>query len=304
MEANTRNRDGLPETASNGYARRVCTTLHIASFNAENFSLLTDRGYSRAELEALDERDYLGMNPSIYNPNKARDKIAEIARVILENDFDVVGLCEIGGRETLETFTRAYLDSRYEFHIHEENSRRGIFVGALLKAGKFPSARSQNASEDFSRNLLKVNLGPEGGDLTVFVVHLKSQHGDDCGIDRRIDEVSRLAALIPRRKCVVMGDFNGILIRGFHQFEYEPFLDLPLTDVLAAVGVPPESRRTHYYFGNGSSFNQLDYIFCTHDIEVIDAGVLEELVPRTREERRRLPSDHLFIRAIIEPDVV
>ncbi len=280
------------------------TTLHIASFNAENFSLLTDRDYTRAELDALDERDYLAMNPSIYNPNKEREKIAEIARVILENDFDLVGLCEIGGRETLEAFTRMYLGSRYEFHIQEENSRRGIFVGALLKAGRFPSARSTNASAEFSRNLLKLELGPEGGDLTVFVVHLKSQYGDDRGIDRRIDEVDRLSALIPRRKCVVMGDFNGILIRGSHQFEYERFLELPLTDVLAAMAVPPEARRTHYYFGNGTNFNQLDYIFCTHDIEVLDAGVLEEQVPRTREERRRLPSDHLFIRAIIEPDVV
>lgn len=276
--------------------------IHLASFNAENFSLLLNRPYSREELEALDERDYLAMNPSIYNPNKNRAKIAEIARLIVENDFDLIGLCEIGGRETIENFNEMYLDGLYSCHIHEENSRRGIFVGALVKRERFPEARSANVPGDFSRNLLKLSLGESGNGLTVFVVHLKSQHGDDRGIDKRIDEVARLASLIPRRKCVVMGDFNGILIRGQHQFEYEPFLALPLTDVLAAVGVPPSARRTHYYFGKEKSFNQLDYIFCTHDIEILDAGVLEEAVPQSREERMRLPSDHLFLRALIEPE--
>ena len=49
------------------------------------------------------------------------------------------------------------------------------------------------------------------------------------------------------------------------------------------------------------NFVQLDYIFCTHDIEVLDAGVIEESVPLNRAERDRLPSDHLFIRATIDP---
>lgn len=274
--------------------------IHIASFNAENFYLLLDGEYSREEIEALDESAYRAMNSSIYNPNKDRRKIAEIARIIRENDFDVLGMCEVGGAQTLEAFNRAYLDGAYDCYIYEENSTRGIFVGALVKKGRFPGARAQNVRADFSRNLLKLELGPEAGGLEVFVVHLKSQHGEDCGIDRRIDEVARLASLVRPRACVVMGDFNGILIRGMHQFEFDRFLELPIYDVLAAVGIPPAQRRTHYYFGNGAHYSQLDYIFCTHDISVLDAGVLEEGIPRNREERNRLPSDHAFIRALIE----
>jgi endonuclease/exonuclease/phosphatase family metal-dependent hydrolase len=278
----------------------MCATLKIASFNAENFYLLFDRDLSRNELDALDGTEYRAMNPSIWNPNKDRDKIASIAETILENDFDVVGMCEVGGLETLDNFNRLFLGGRYDCYLYEENSTRGIYVGILLKKNRFPNAIARNVSGEFSRNLLRVDLGTEGGDLELFVVHLKSQRGEDNGIDFRIDEVKRLASLVRKERCVVMGDFNGILIRGMHQFEFEPFLALPLCDVLAAVGIPPLERRTHYYFGGGKKFSQLDYIFCTHDIHVVDAGVIEDAIPQTREQRDRLPSDHAFIRAILE----
>jgi len=278
----------------------VTQELHIASFNAENFYLLLDADYRRDELDALGEHEYRSMNSSIYNPNKDRSKIAEIAKIILEQDFDLVGLCEVGGMQTLEAFNRIYLDDRYDCYLHEENSTRGIFVGALLKKDRFPGVEVRNVQGPFSRNLLTLDLGASGGGLEVFVLHLKSQYGEDHGIDRRIDEVELLCSLVRTKRCVVMGDFNGILIRGMHQFEYERFLELPFCDVLAAVGIPPEKRRTHYYFGQGAHFSQLDYIFCTHDIEILDAGVIEDSIPRNRDERKHLPSDHIFIRAKIQ----
>ncbi len=275
--------------------------LHVASFNAENFYLLLDAAYDRAALDALEESEYLAMNASIYNPNKSRAKIAEIARIILENDFDLVGLCEVGGMETLAAFNRIYLDDRYECYLHEENSTRGIFVGALLRKGMFPRARAKNVRGQFSRNLLRLDLGHAAGGLEVFVVHLKSQRDSDWGIERRLREVARLSAAVRRRRCVVMGDFNGILVPGESQFEYAEFLALPFRDVLEATGVPKESRRTHYYFGSEPRFAQLDYIFCSDDVEVLDASVIEEEIPTNREVRDRLPSDHLFIRARISP---
>jgi endonuclease/exonuclease/phosphatase family metal-dependent hydrolase len=276
-------------------------SLHVASFNAENFYLLLDADYSREELEALSGRDYLAMNASIFNPNKEREKIAQIARIILERDFDLVGLCEVGGMESLEAFNRLYLEDRYDCYLHEENSRRGIFVGALAKKGRFPGCRAFNLPGAFSRNLLRLDLGPEGGGLAVLVVHLKSQHGADRGLEQRIREVERLREQAPTRNSVVMGDFNGILIRGEHQFEYGPFLELPYRDVLEAVGIPPDERRTHYHFGPKPNFTQLDYIFCTEDIEVLDAGIIEGEIPVNRAQRALLPSDHLFIRAEIRP---
>ena len=276
------------------------STLSIASFNAENFYLLIDPLLGRGELDALEQSDYLAMNASIFNPNKDREKIAAIAGTILDQDFDLVCLVEVGGMETLAAFNRLYLGGRYDCRIHEENSSRGIFVGALVKKGRFPGARARNIPGSFSRNLLRLDLGREGGGLEVFAVHLKSQHGQDRGLEQRIREVELLAAIVRKKNCVILGDFNGILIRGEQQFEYQPLLDLPFRDVLEAVGIPPDRRRTHYYFGPEPNFAQLDYIFCSHDIEVLDAGVIEGLIPLNREQRRRLPSDHLFIRATIK----
>ncbi|MEI6385977.1 MAG: endonuclease/exonuclease/phosphatase family protein [Spirochaetota bacterium] len=286
--------------------------LDIASFNAENFYLLIDEAFwdsvdegswddARDALDALGEPEYRAMNTSIYNPNKDRDKIEAIADIILDNDFDLVCMCEVGGMETLANFNRLYLGDRYDCHLHEENSRRGIFVGALARRGRFPGLRARSMPGAFSRNLLRLDLGSGGGDLEVFAVHLKSQYGEDRGLARRIEEVGILSSLVRRENCVVLGDFNGILIRGEAQFEYDAFLGLPFTDVLETVGVPPEARRTHYHFGPRANFAQLDYIFCSADIEVLEAGVIEGEIPINREQRNRLPSDHLFITATIVP---
>ena len=273
--------------------------LKIATFNAENFYMLLDRDYSTDELRALPRDEYLAMNKSIFNPNKDLSKIEAIAATILEGDFDFVGLCEVGGRETLANFNRHFLGDAYECHLQEENSTRGIFVGALVRKGRFATVSATNVSGSFSRNLLRLELASGGVTLRVFVVHLKSQYGQDRGIERRMREVNQLCAMVDRRNCVVMGDFNGILVRGEHQFEFEPFLDLPFRDVLEAMDVPPASRFTHFHFGSRPSFNQLDYIFCSRDIAILDGGTVADLVPVNWEQRRRLPSDHIFLTATI-----
>ncbi|HOZ73032.1 MAG TPA: endonuclease/exonuclease/phosphatase family protein [Spirochaetales bacterium] len=277
-------------------------TYTIASFNAENFSMLLDADYGAAEFHALSDERYAAMNPSIFNPNKDRAKASAIASTILERDFDVVGLCEIGGMETLENFNRYYLGGRYECFLHEANSRRGIFVGALVKRGRFDRIEAKPVDGPFSRNVLELRLASGDDRFRLIVVHLKSQSGQDRGIPQRVAEVRRLVEVAAPPACVVMGDFNGILIRGEAEFEYEPFLELPFRDVLEATGVPPGARFTHFYFrGAEPSFSQLDYIFCSDDVEVADGGVLAELVPLNYEQRRRLPSDHAFIWAAIRP---
>lgn len=274
--------------------------LRIATFNAENFSLLLRGITTRQELEALTEAEYQAMNPSIYNPNKDRDKIAEIARMIRRGRYDVVGLCEVGGMETLDAFNRLYLGGRYEAVLHEENSRRGIFVGALVRRDRFPEFRAQLVAGSFARNLLKLNLGPAGGGIEIFVVHLKSQHGADRGLEHRIREIKMLSSIVGTTKTIVMGDFNGIAIRGEAQFEYLPFLDLPFVDALEAMGLPADSRRTHYYFDPAPRFTQLDYLFCTVDLKVRHARAIEGLIPLNAHQRSLLPSDHLMLEATLE----
>lgn len=285
------------------------STIKVATFNAENFYMLLDRDYSPEEFGLLSDDAFQEMNKSIYNRNKDLHKIEAIAKTILEQDFDFVGLCEVGGLETLVNFNRYFLESRYECYLHQENSNRGIFVGALVRIGRFKHVRAKNMSGAFSRNLLKVTLGlgqePESDqraittELVIFVVHLKSQYGEDLGIEQRIREVRQLARLLSRRKCIVMGDFNGILIQGEHQFEFAPLMELPFRDVQEALNIPIPQRFTHFYFGTRPNFSQLDYILCSDDIEVLDGGVLADIIPVNYEQRSRLPSDHLFLSATL-----
>jgi len=275
--------------------------LKIATFNAENFYMLLDHAYTPAELSALDHADYLAMNKSIYNPNKDLAKIAAIGQTILDEGFDFVGLCEVGGLETLRNFNHYFLDDRYDCYLHQQNSSRGIFVGALLKKGRFYDVKARNMKGDFSRNLLGINLTFAGIKLDFFVVHLKSHYGRDAGLQKRVQEVQALCSLVRLTNCVVLGDFNGILVRGDQQFEFEPFLALPFRDVLEAMGVPASARFSHYHFGETASFNQLDYIFCTEDIAILDGGMMVGDIPATFRERRLLPSDHIFLKAVIRP---
>jgi len=273
--------------------------MKLATFNAENFYLLLDGEYSPEEFRLLSNERYLSMNKSIFNPNKDLSKIAEIAKTIIEEDFDFVGMCEIGGLETLENFNRYFLDGRYDCFLHQKNSNRGIFVGALVKKGLFPQVEVINVDGDFSRNLLKIKLTGRGVTLTVFVLHLKSQHGSDRGIEKRLQEIERLCKSVKRTRCIVMGDFNGILIRGESQFEFGKFLELPFRDVLEALDIPEKSRFSHYYFADGPSFSQLDYIFISNDLKVTGGGMMPGPIPCSYEERSRLPSDHIFLKAVV-----
>lgn len=275
--------------------------LRVAAFNAQDFYLLVPETLTRAELDQLNEEAYQAFNRSIYNRNKSREKLARVAFWILSRRLDLVGLCEVGGLESLRNFNRLYLGDRYEPVLHEENSRRGIYVGALLRKGIFPGWQARSLPGRFARNLLHLKLGSRFPGLQVFVVHLKSTLGQDFGLAQRMEEIRQLSSVAPARRALLMGDFNGLMIPGQAQFEFEPLLTLPYQDVLEAVGQPREHRRTHYHFGPEPAFNQLDYILCSLDLKVLRAGVIEEQIPLNRRQRDFLPSDHLMIWADLEP---
>jgi endonuclease/exonuclease/phosphatase family metal-dependent hydrolase len=284
---------------SNRIETRSSNSITIATFNAENFYLLLDHDYTIDEFFRLTEEEYESMNNSIYNLNKERYKIQLIAQTIVAGDYDIICLCEVGGMETLENFNTYYLSSLYECYLYEMNSRRGIFVGALVKKKIFTTIVANNIQGKFSRNVLRLQLSRNGSCLQVYMVHLKSQNGLDRGIAQRIEEVRQLAGMVARTRCIVLGDFNGILVRGEQEFEFEPFLALPYRDVLESMAIPPGARFTHFYFGNKPNFSQLDYIFVSNDIQILDGGMVTDMVPINYEQRRRLPSDHIFLQAAI-----
>ena len=66
-------------------------------------------------------------------PNKPLKKTLWLAQSLLEIDADFILVNEVGGEESLTNFAREFLDDKYQAHVIEGNSERGIDVGYLVK---------------------------------------------------------------------------------------------------------------------------------------------------------------------------
>lgn len=291
--------------------------MKIATFNGENLYFLLDKNYSKDEIESMSPEALSKMSHSFFNKNKDIHKIKKICETINNENFDIIGLCEIGGKESLSNINKIYLNNQYDIFLEETNSVRGIYVGALFKKGLFDRVKVINHGNkhSFSRNLMQFTcFKDQQCVLTIFTLHLKSQNGNDNGIDQRYNEVKKITKLISKVKhqdkpIIVMGDFNGIAIKGHSQFEFDSFLSLPFKDVLDILNIPVDQRHTHYHFNdNKPNFHQLDYIFIQESFaNIIDqdnSGVIPykdpdglKIEPISFDDRRKnFPSDHVFLK--------
>ncbi len=72
--------------------------------------------------------------PSSPNqPIKPKEKIQWLARSIQDINPDILSLCEIGGKESLEKFSQIYLKNQYHEALIQGNSNRNIHIGYLIK---------------------------------------------------------------------------------------------------------------------------------------------------------------------------
>src|SRR5690606_24436372 len=100
-------------------------------FNVENLFVFMDR-FNDQDLRQLPEKTWQSLSTSITQ-NKPLQKLWALARCIEEMNPDILCLNEVGGLESLENFNKHFLESRYESHLVEGNSHRGIDVGYLIK---------------------------------------------------------------------------------------------------------------------------------------------------------------------------
>lgn len=107
------------------------THLKVLLLNAENLFLLSDRELTPAHLE-IDESQWQRLSTSVY-ANKSLFKMRALARAILDQDPDLILLCEVGGLESLKNFNRLFLQDRYLTALTEGNSERNIDVGFLVR---------------------------------------------------------------------------------------------------------------------------------------------------------------------------
>ncbi len=203
--------------------------IRIVEFNVENLFVRLDL-YSGQDLSSVTEKEWRKFSTSIY-PNKPLEKLRKIASAVRDMDPDILMLCEVGGRESLENFNRLFLDNAYETHLIEGNSDRGIDIGYMVKRelpftyelisykdrpidflypheklsketgyGNLRSA--QVSSHRFSRDVLELRVYESPGELPVLILlltHLKSQLDreriDPGGRDRRRAELEKLVEI-------------------------------------------------------------------------------------------------------------
>lgn len=188
---------------------RQAGTLRLATYNIRNL---------------FDGIQNPGKEPEKAKPEKEK---AALSQAMHEINADVIGLQEVESKEVLTQFRDQYLaDMGYrEVVLIEGNDTRGIDVALMSrypvtavkshKEVRFP-VPGQPQPAGFSRDLLQVRIqGPNNYAFTVFVVHLKSQHGGDEADVRREAEARAAQQIIgafqkanPRENVVVMGDFN------------------------------------------------------------------------------------------------
>lgn len=209
---------------------RQTGTLRLATYNIRNL---------------FDGIQNPGKEPEKAKPEKEKAALAQAMRDI---NADVIGLQEVESKEVLTQFRDQYLaDMGYrEVVLVEANDPRGIDVALMSrypvtavkshKDVRFP-VPGQAQPAGFSRDVLQVRVqGPNNYALTVFVLHLKSQHGGDEADVRREAEARAAQQIIgafqkanPRENVIVMGDFNDTPL----EKPIQPLVSgLGLTDVI------------------------------------------------------------------------
>ncbi len=193
------------------------------------------------------------------------------ARVILENDPDVMCLQEVENFETLKQFNSNYLHRKYPYAmLIDANDPRQIDVGILSKL-EIGEVRTHQFDKDkkgviFSRDCLEVDILPDKKgkkSLTLFINHLKSRLGQEAGTaEKRQRQANRIAEIINERfgsnvenaNFAVLGDFNDTPDAEC----LNPILDSSLVENV--VERLPEDEQWTYYWESKHETNQFDYI--------------------------------------------
>lgn len=187
--------------------------LRIATYNIRNlFDGIANPGQQAVGTEA--------------EKAKPEKELQALSLAMHDINADIIGLQEVESKSTLTQFRDRFLgDMGYrEVVLIEGNDERGIDV-ALFSRFPVTAVKSHKevrfpvpgqGTQGFNRDLLQVRIqGPNNYMVTVFVLHLKSQHGEAVADAIRRAEAEAAHRIIkafqqanPNENVVVMGDFN------------------------------------------------------------------------------------------------
>lgn len=236
------------------------------------------------------ENFFIDGNLPYHSLKKPEAKVESIANIFKEVNPDFALLTEVGGIESLQTFSKKYLSNLYECFLLPGNSDRGIEIGYLVKKQlpytyQHQSHREREINYQFQGQTLFSTFSRDISELKVFhnqnlkmiflLVHLKSKwdrEGNDPGGSlKREAEVKSLVnlyrdyqRLYPNIPIVVAGDMNGIASQTNFEPEFKAIYEsTDLVDIMENLEITDEDRVTYFQFNrDGERFgHQLDYIF-------------------------------------------
>lgn len=315
--------------------------MKICSFNVLNLFLNMEK-YQEEDLSVISESDWQKISPVPYGDvpkNKSLFELQGLADAILDINADVFVLQEVGGREALKNFNKYFLNNSYQVSLEESNSKRGIYVGFLIKKGfdftVDSFSRTTFVFEEneirLSRNLNCLNVSKDGQLLCkVLGVHLKSQMKEGQGkdidyMDLREAELNHVVGIYrelemnsPNVPIFIAGDFNCDLLSQGRQ-EHKAIEGTGLIDIHELKQSSILDKTTFVFFqhmGDTVVNSQLDFILFhkkwEKNIDQVKSGTYyykneygDSLgVPTTRQEKQMMPSDHLPIFLEFTPDKV
>jgi len=203
----------------------VLPSLKVLLLNAENLFLLSDQPITNDHLK-LDQVQWNKLSTSVYE-NKPLEKAKALGRIVLNENPDLILLCEVGGLESLQNFNRLFLKDQYSPALIEGNSDRNIDVGFLIRKNigfyfdiitnknrpinylypherqsihtGYPIKRATAGSHRFSRDVAELHLFQKDREkpfLIFLLTHLKSRLDpegiDPNGFERRQAELHTL----------------------------------------------------------------------------------------------------------------
>lgn len=236
--------------------------LTIATYNVENYTPA-----NRTTGDGVYRKEY---------PKPEAEKEA-LRAVIRQMDADVVALQEIGGAAYLRELQRDLKSEGVDYpHAVTMEAADGDRMTAVLSR-RAPSGVTKHAdlvfkyfdgTEAVRRGLLEVRVPAAGGEVTLFVVHLKSRYterADDSGAAiRRAGEAvavrDRVLAVFPdpqTARFVIAGDFND----GRTARPVRAMLDRGKTRI--AEWLPAADSRGHvwtHFFRRDDSYSRVDHL--------------------------------------------
>lgn len=291
--------------------------LNVLIWNVQDLFIFLDK-HKDEDIKALEEPKWQLLSSSL-KANKEHSKVKELAKFILDLDFDLCLLTEIGGKESLDNFNKFFLNSNYTVVHHPTNSDRGIDLGILIKNKLADKTKHKfHNHKVFARGVLQLELKlDESNHFRFFLTHLKSKlskASDFEGRTQRALEVKKLCEIYAKERSkkdiptFVCGDFNGIISKEDTEEELAQFeKTLGLVDILEHLDRDSFDRGTYTFFDRQKNLNlmQLDYALCeakwsnliNKSSSVIDfSGNERRVIEISRAQRLLAPSDHYPIR--------